>query len=115
MRFLNLFTHGSYEWMLQRMTAFVMTFYVLSMAALLMLEQPWSYEAWQTLFANGTVKLASYLFLLSLLLHAWIGYKDVLADYVRLRALRLGLKAIGALALLIQMVWSAQILWGNLL
>lgn len=114
MRFLNLFTHGSYEWMLQRMTAFVMTLYVVIMGGLLLVEQPWSYERWQTLFDDGSVKLATYLFLLSLLLHAWIGYKDVLADYVRPLGIRKGLKWVGGVTLLLQVIWSAQLLWGNM-
>jgi succinate dehydrogenase, hydrophobic membrane anchor protein len=50
------------------------------------------------------------LFALALLLHAWIGVRDVILDYVKPPALRLALLAAVALFLLANGLWLAGIL-----
>ena len=44
------------------------------------------------------MKLATFLFLVSLFLHAWIGMRDILMDYIKPTGVRLGLEAAVAVA-----------------
>lgn len=110
---LHLFSHGMSEWLLQRLTAIVMTLYVVLAAAVLLLTRPLDYAAWRDLFDLQSVKIATFAFILSLLLHAWLGVQDVLSDYVKFNRLRATLKFAAVVMLAVLGVWSMQILWGS--
>jgi succinate dehydrogenase / fumarate reductase membrane anchor subunit len=47
-----------------------------------------------------------------LLLHAWIGVRNIFMDYIKDPALRLTLYVLVIGALFWYAVWSVQILWG---
>jgi succinate dehydrogenase / fumarate reductase membrane anchor subunit len=88
-----------------------MALYALLFALILIFAPPAHYGAWRALFANQPMKLATFLFLVSLFLHAWIGMRDILMDYIKPTGLRLGLEALVAIALVAYAGWALQILW----
>jgi succinate dehydrogenase / fumarate reductase membrane anchor subunit len=57
------------------------------------------------------MKLATFVFLVSLFLHAWIGMRDILMDYIKPTGVRLGLQVVVVLALVAYAGWALQILW----
>ena len=71
-----------------------------------------SYESWQALFANSTFKLLTFLFLVSVFLHAWVGMRDILMDYLKPVAIRLTCEVLVIGALIVYTGWAIQILWG---
>jgi succinate dehydrogenase / fumarate reductase, membrane anchor subunit len=103
--------YGLRDWLIQRVGALVMALYTLLFALILIFSPPAHYGAWRALFANQAMKLATFLFLVSLFLHAWIGMRDILMDYIKPTGLRLGLEAAVALALVAYAGWALQILW----
>ena len=103
--------YGLRGWLLQRMTAVVMAVYTLLMLAILLVSPPRHYLAWKTLFANQAMKLATFLFLLSIFAHAWVGMRDILMDYIKPMGWRLALQAVVGLALVAYAGWALQILW----
>jgi len=103
--------YGLRGWLLQRMTAVVMAVYTLLMLAILLVSPPRHYLAWKTLFANQAMKLATFLFLLSIFAHAWVGMRDILMDYIKPTGWRLALQAVVGLALVAYAGWALQILW----
>lgn len=103
--------YGLRDWLMQRITAIVMVFFTLFMAAFL-LTQPLDFNEWASLFHNQWMRFASLLFLLSLYLHAWIGVRDIAMDYVHHAALRLAVEVLTILAMIVYTAWSVQILWG---
>ena len=70
-----------------------------------------SYEGWSGLFANQWMKLLTFLTILSLLFHAWIGIRDIWMDYVKPMAVRLVLQVLTILWLVGCAGYAAQILW----
>ncbi len=52
------------------------------------------YPLWQSLFASNAFRLATFLFMLALLWHAWIGMRDIWMDYIKPTALRLTLEMV---------------------
>jgi len=102
---------GLRNWLLQRLTALVMAVYSVVMAVLLVVQQPAGYQAWKAMFAPAWLRLATLLFCLSLMLHAWLGVRDILKDYVPWLRARMLLQRLFAAALLGYAVWSAMILW----
>lgn len=105
--------YGLTAWLLQRLTAVVMAAYTVLAAAALLADPPSSWEAWRALFSAPFARLATMLFVLALLYHAWVGVRDIIMDYVKPTALRLGLQALAGTALLFYLLWSVAILWGR--
>jgi len=70
-----------------------------------------SREAWQMFMANGAIRFASFLFIISLCYHAWVGIRDIWMDYVNSTAIRLTLHVLTILALVGYAGWAVQIIW----
>jgi succinate dehydrogenase / fumarate reductase membrane anchor subunit len=103
--------YGLRGWLVQRVSAIVMTLYTLLFVVILVVAPPPHYGAWKALFANQAMKLATFLFLASLLAHAWVGMRDILMDYVKPTGWRLAAQSAVVLALVAYAGWSLQILW----
>ena len=104
--------YGLRGWIAQRVTAVVMVVYsalILSVVAGLPRMDYWQ---WKVLWQTPLVRYASVLFMGSLLLHAWVGVRNIFMDYVKNAALRLTLYVLVIGALLGYAAWSVQILWG---
>ena len=103
--------YGLRDWLGQRVTAIVMAVYSLIVGAWVLIEPPLNFGAWKTMFASGWMRIATLLFIVSLLLHAWVGVRDIVMDYVKPTWLRLCLHVVVILVLLAYAGWSVQILW----
>ena len=57
------------------------------------------------------MRIGSFLFLLSLYWHAWIGMRNILMDYIHPVGIRFTLQILVILSLLFYAIWSAEILW----
>lgn len=112
-RLLHMHAHGMNEWLLQRLTAVFMALYALSSAIVLLVLQPAGYLGWKHLFDLPAVRICTFAFILSLLLHAWFGVQGVLADYVKAQVPRRVLKCLAAGLLAGLACWSVRILWGS--
>jgi succinate dehydrogenase / fumarate reductase membrane anchor subunit len=105
--------YGLSAWLLQRLTAVVMVAYTLLMAAILLASPPASHADWKGLFSGSFVRLATMLFFVALLYHAWVGVRDIIMDYVKPTGIRLALQALVGTALVFYLLWSVSILWGR--
>ena len=105
--------YGLKDWLVQRVTALIMAVYAVLFTAAVLISSPAGYEQWQALFAPQWMRLASLLAFLSLFWHAWIGMRDILMDYIKPTALRLGLQVVVILLLVAYAAWAVQILWSN--
>ncbi len=101
---------GLQAWLFQRFTALYMLAFWLFVLAHFVLDPPRSYAAWHDWATALPVAIAGVLFFLALLLHAWVGLRDVMLDYVRPPALRLGMLALLCLVLGALALWSMRIL-----
>ena len=103
--------YGLKDWLVQRVSAVLMASYLVLLMAIVFFLAPQDYVAWKALFNNQWMRIATFLFLLSLFWHAWIGVRNVLMDYVHATAIRLTLQILVIISLLFYLVWSAEILW----
>ena len=101
---------GLRAWLLQRLSALVML--ALLPWALLMLRAgpPRSYPAWHALIHQPLVGTAVGVFFSVLLLHAWVGLRDVVMDYVHSATVRIGLLSLIALGSAALALWLLRIL-----
>jgi len=103
--------YGLRDWLAQRITAAFMAVYTVIMVAVVLKNSPLTYSAWQDLFAQGWMRVATLLFAASLAWHAWVGVRDILMDYVKPDGLRLTLQVFTLLLLAAYVGWAVQILW----
>jgi succinate dehydrogenase / fumarate reductase membrane anchor subunit len=103
--------YGLGGWLVQRVSAAIMAIYTVILFGVFIVHPPNTYVAWRSLFANGWMRAATLLFLLSLVAHAWVGMRDILMDYIKPTGLRLTLEVLVILTLVIYAAWSVQILW----
>lgn len=102
--------YGLRDWLAQRVTAVVMLVYTI--VFLLALGQgPVTHASWKALFAQGWMRLATFLFVVSILIHAWIGVRNIWMDYVKHTGLRLAAQIATILWLAGCAGWAMQILW----
>lgn len=107
----SLSTNGLRDWLIQRVSAVVLAAYVLFLLAYFMLHPQLQFTQWQALFACGYMRIFSFLALLSLVLHAWIGIWVVFTDYIKIIGLRLMLQVLVILGLFAYLAWGISILW----
>jgi succinate dehydrogenase / fumarate reductase membrane anchor subunit len=90
---------GLRPWMLQRLTAVAMLAFLLYVGLHFLFVPTGGYEAWHAWARSPIVSVCAAAFFGALLLHAWIGLRDVLMDYVKPLALRITLLSVVAIGL----------------
>jgi succinate dehydrogenase / fumarate reductase, membrane anchor subunit len=103
--------YGLSGWLVQRVSAVVMALYTLVFVVALAAAKPSDYSGWKALFSQGWMRFATLLFFVSLLLHAWVGMRDILMDYIKPTGWRLALEIVVALVLIGAAGWAVEILW----
>lgn len=103
--------NGVRDWLIQRVTAVVMAVYGLVLIAYVVSVDHLSYAFWHDLYKHPAMRILSFLVVLSLVAHAWIGLWTVYTDYIKATWLRLLLQVSTILALLSILVWSSVIFW----
>jgi len=103
--------YGLRDWLAQRVTAVVMLVYTAVILSAILGLPKLDYYQWKVLWQTPVVQYATILFVISLLIHAWIGVRNIFMDYVKDPALRLTLYVLTIGALLWYGIWSIRILW----
>lgn len=104
--------YGGWDWLVQRVTALVMLLYALFFIGVVLWSGGLGYAVWKALFANEAYRVATFVFMASLLYHAWVGARNVLMDYAKPTGLRLALMGAVVVLLTAYAGWTAQLLWG---
>jgi len=109
--FLSLWTAGELE--RASVVGIVTTAIVLTIVLLvqLLLPGPLGYDKWAGIFAAQWMKVFTFVVIVSLAWHAWVGVRDIVMDYVKPAWLRLTLYVLVILTLVAYAGWSVQILW----
>ncbi|MBI3524948.1 MAG: succinate dehydrogenase, hydrophobic membrane anchor protein [Betaproteobacteria bacterium] len=103
--------YGLKDWLAQRITAAVMAVYTLLLATRLLLGPTLDREVWRGLMSGTIMRFLTFLFIVCLCYHAWVGVRDIWMDYVKPTALRLTLHALTLLGLVGCAGWATRILW----
>jgi succinate dehydrogenase / fumarate reductase membrane anchor subunit len=106
---------GLRAWLWQRLSAIVLLLYSLYLIGLFLFNPPTDHAAWRAWVSDPLHSTGLLLCLLALLVHAWVGLRDVLLDYVPIFALRLTLLSLSALGLTLCGLWGLRILLTPLL
>ncbi len=103
--------YGMRDWLVQRVTAVLMALYTLVLLVQLLLPGPLDYYRWAGIYAAQWMKVFTFVVIVSLMWHAWVGVRDILMDYVKPVGTRLVLQ-VGTLVWLVSCAgWAVQVLW----
>ena len=98
--------YGLADWLMQRITAVAIGLYIVLLLGILLFKPGLDLAGWQHIFRGTPFRIATFL-------HAWVGMRDIIMDYIRPTAIRLTLEVIVIVALIAYTGWSIQILWGG--
>ena len=96
---------GLRAWLVQRATAVYLLGFVVYLVLHFLLAAPSDAAAWRAYVAQGHVRLLIAAAFVALLLHAWIGLRDVMLDYVKPLAARVVTLPLAAGALIAIGLW----------
>lgn len=104
---------GLAAWLVQRLSAVYMGLFVIAMGLALLLGPAVDYARWHALFSHPLIAITTTMFFLALLLHAWVGMRDVILDYAGgSAAMRLLLLSLLGAWLIALAIWVIRIMHG---
>lgn len=101
--------YGLKDWLAQRATAVLMALYTVLLLVVLLVQAPKTYFAWYGVFSPTWMKVATLVFIASLLYHAWVGVRDIWMDYVQSTAVRVVLQVGTVVWLVACGMWALKI------
>jgi len=102
---MSLQAQGMRAWLLQRLTAVYIAVYALVLIVWVTANIPLDFEVWSSLFSLPIILIATVIFYLCLFIHAWVGIRDILVDYVKPSSVRFILLTALALFLTVMTIW----------
>lgn len=103
--------YGARDWLVQRITAAVIAVFTLVLLVQLLAPGPLGYDRWAGIFSAQWMKVLTFVVIVSLAWHAWIGIRDIWMDYVKPAAVRLTLQVLSIVWLVGCAGWAVQVLW----
>lgn len=104
--------YGLRDWLAQRVTAALMAiFTAIVLFQVLTTQGELGYDAWAGLFAAQWMKVLTFVVIMAMLYHAWVGMRDISMDYVKSFATRLVLQVFFIAWLVGCTGWAIQVLW----
>ena len=104
--------YGMRDWLAQRVTATLMALFTLVvLAQVLFTSGPLGYEGWAGIFAAQWMKVLTFVVIVALLYHVWVGMRDIWMDYVKPVGVRLVLHVFTLVWLVACAGWAFSVLW----
>jgi len=103
--------YGMRDWLSQRVTAALMALFTIVLLVQLIFGGPLGYDRWAGIFAAQWMKVLTFVVIVSLAWHAWVGVRDIWMDYVKPVGVRLVLQVTTIVWLVGCAGWAVQVLW----
>ena len=104
--------YGLRDWLAQRVTAALMAlFTLLVLAQVLLTKGPVGYDQWAGIFSSQWMKVLTFVVIIAMLYHVWVGMRDIWMDYIKPVGVRLGLQVFTLVWLVACAGWGIQVLW----
>jgi succinate dehydrogenase / fumarate reductase, membrane anchor subunit len=103
--------YGLKDWLSQRVTAVLMALFTAIVLAQVLMPGELDYVRWSGIFSAQWMKVLTFVVIVALLVHVWVGMRDVWMDYVKPIAVRLVLQIFTIVWLVGCAGWAVQVLW----
>ncbi len=102
----SLSRNGLRDWLIQRVSAVVIAIYSIALIIHVVTADHLSYQFWHDFFHLNVIRILSFIVLLSLVFHAWVGMWTIYTDYIKPTFLRLLLQCFTILSLMALLAWG---------
>ena len=103
--------YGLRDWLAQRVTAALMALFTLVvLAQVVFTKGPVGYDRWAGIFSSQWMKVLTFVIIVALLYHVWVGMRDIWMDYIKPVGMRLGLQVFTMAWLVGCAGWTIQVL-----
>jgi len=106
-------THALRAWLIQRFSAVYLAGFLVYLVIHFLTRTSPDYAEWRGWLAQPGVALAGAGFFSALVLHGWVGVRDIILDYVPVLGLRLLLLALCGALLAASGLWAVRLLLVN--
>jgi succinate dehydrogenase / fumarate reductase membrane anchor subunit len=103
--------YGLRDWLAQRITAVLMTLFTLAVIVQVLLPGPMGYDKWAGIFSAQWMRALTFVTLVALAYHVWVGIRNVLMDYVKPAGVKLTLQVATLVWIVGCTGWAIQVLW----
>jgi len=103
--------YGLRDWLSQRVTAALMALFTLALVVQVLLPGEMGYDKWAGIFSRQWMKVLTFVVIVALLVHVWVGVRDILMDYVKGVGVKLALQVATIVWLVGCAGWAIQVLW----
>ena len=104
--------YGFRDWLAQRVTAAIMALFTLVVLAQVVFNKgELGYDKWSGIFTSQWMKALTFVVILALAYHVWVGMRDIWMDYIKPVSVRLTLQCFTIVWLVGCMGWAIQVLW----
>jgi succinate dehydrogenase / fumarate reductase membrane anchor subunit len=103
--------YGFRDWLAQRVTAVLMALFTVVLLLQVLVGKPMGYDKWAGIFSAQWMKVFTFVVIVSLLYHAWVGMRDIWMDYIKSVSVKLALQVFTIVWLLGCAGWAIQVLW----
>lgn len=108
---MSLTGNGLRDWLVQRFSSIIIGIYFIFLSIFFLTHSTIDYKLLHNLFASMWMEIFTFITLICLFLHAWVGVWTVITDYVKPIALRFIIQFLIILALAIYLLWGIVVLW----
>jgi len=103
--------YGMRDWLSQRVTAGLMALFTIVLLVQVLFGGPLGYDRWAAIFSAQWMKVLTFVVIVALGWHAWVGVRDIWMDYVKPVGVRLLLQVVTIVWLVGCSGWAVQVLW----
>jgi succinate dehydrogenase / fumarate reductase membrane anchor subunit len=103
--------YGFKDWLSQRVTATLMALFTVALIVQVLMPGAMDYDMWAGIFSSNWMKILTFVVIISLLYHVWVGMRDIWMDYIKPVGVRLGLQVFTLAWLVGCSGWTIQVLW----
>ena len=103
--------YGLRDWMAQRVTAVLMALFTIVLLAQVIFGGPLGYDSWAGIFSSQWMKTLTFVVILAMLYHVWVGVREIFKDYIKPVSIRLSLYVFAIVWLVGCAGWAIQVLW----
>ena len=101
---------GLRAWLIQRCSAVYLLLFMIYCLVVATQADGFAYDQWKSWVASPVNNIAVALFFLALILHAWVGARDIIMDYIKPVGVRLLMLSVLALYLMAMALWAMKVL-----
>ena len=103
--------YGMRDWLSQRVTAVLMALFTLLVVVQVLMPGEMGYDKWARIFSSIWMKVLTFVVIVSIALHVWVGMRNIWMDYVKPIGIRLVCQVFTIAWLVGCAGWAVQVLW----